>query len=76
MRVLVIGTGGVGAAVGPIAQRRSFFEHMTFADVDLTRSQALVDRLGEPTGSPPLGSTPRMPSPSPRSSARRGPTPC
>ena len=47
MRVLVIGTGGVGSAVGPIAQRRSFFERMTFADVDPARAEALVERLGE-----------------------------
>jgi saccharopine dehydrogenase-like NADP-dependent oxidoreductase len=48
MRVLVVGTGGVGAAVGPIAQRRSFFERIVFADLDPARPQALVDRLGEP----------------------------
>jgi saccharopine dehydrogenase (NAD+, L-lysine-forming) len=48
MRVLVVGSGGVGGAVGPIAQRRSFFEHMTFADVDLARAQGVVDGLGEP----------------------------
>jgi saccharopine dehydrogenase-like NADP-dependent oxidoreductase len=48
VKVLVIGSGGVGAAVGPIAQRRSFFERMTFADVDLSRAQGVVDRLGEP----------------------------
>jgi saccharopine dehydrogenase (NAD+, L-lysine forming) len=48
MRVLVAGTGGVGGAVGPIAQRRSFFERIVFADVDPARPQTLVDRLGEP----------------------------
>ena len=48
MRILVVGTGGVGAAVGPIAQRRNFFERITFADVDPARPRALVDRLGEP----------------------------
>src|SRR5262245_20815675 len=48
MRVLVVGTGGVGAAVGPIARRRSFFERIVFADVDPARPRALVDRLGEP----------------------------
>ena len=32
MRILVVGAGGVGSVVGPIAQRRSFFDHMVFAD--------------------------------------------
>src|SRR5215467_768579 len=48
MRVLVVGTGGVGAAVGPIAQRRPCFERIVWADLDPARPQALVDRLGEP----------------------------
>ena len=48
MRVLVVGSGGVGGAVAPIAQRRAFFEHTTFADVDVRRAQAVVDRLDEP----------------------------
>jgi saccharopine dehydrogenase-like NADP-dependent oxidoreductase len=48
VRILVVGTGGVGGAVGPIAQRRDFFERITFADLDPARPQALVERLGEP----------------------------
>jgi saccharopine dehydrogenase-like NADP-dependent oxidoreductase len=48
MRILVVGAGGVGSAVPPIAQRRDFFEHMTVADVALERAQAAVERLGEP----------------------------
>jgi saccharopine dehydrogenase (NAD+, L-lysine-forming) len=48
MRILVVGTGGVGGAVGPIAQRRGFFERIVFADVDPARPEALVARLGEP----------------------------
>ncbi len=48
MRVLVVGAGGVGSAVGPIAQRRSFFEHMVFADYDRSRAEAVVEKLGEP----------------------------
>jgi saccharopine dehydrogenase-like NADP-dependent oxidoreductase len=47
MRILVVGAGGVGSAVGPIAQRRSFFEHMTFADYELARAEAVVEELGE-----------------------------
>jgi saccharopine dehydrogenase (NAD+, L-lysine forming) len=47
MRVLVVGSGGVGAAAAAIAQRRAVFEHVVLADVDLGRAQAVVDRLGE-----------------------------
>ena len=45
MRVLVVGTGGVGSAVAPIAARRDFFERIVFSDLDPARPQALVDRL-------------------------------
>jgi saccharopine dehydrogenase-like NADP-dependent oxidoreductase len=47
MKVLVVGTGGVGSAVAAIAKRREFFERMTFADLDAARPQALVDREGD-----------------------------
>ena len=47
MRILVIGTGGVGSAFAAIAQRRSFFDQITLADLDPARAQAVVDRLGE-----------------------------
>src|SRR5436190_6029399 len=48
MRILVIGTGGVGSAFAAIAQRRSFFDHITLADLDVSRPQSVVGRLGEP----------------------------
>jgi len=48
MRILVVGAGGVGSAVPAIARRRTFFDHMTVADVALGRAQAAVERLGEP----------------------------
>jgi saccharopine dehydrogenase (NAD+, L-lysine forming) len=47
MNVLVVGTGGVGAAVAAVAQRRSFFERMVFADLDPVRPEALVARLDD-----------------------------
>ena len=47
VRILVIGTGGVGSAFAAIAQRRSFFERIVLADLDPSRPQAVVDRLGE-----------------------------
>ncbi len=47
MRILVVGTGGVGAAFARIAERRSFFEHCALADYDLTRSEAVVSALDD-----------------------------
>jgi len=47
VKVLVVGTGGVGAAVGAVARRRDFFERMTFADLDPARPEALVARLDD-----------------------------
>jgi saccharopine dehydrogenase-like NADP-dependent oxidoreductase len=44
MRVLVVGAGGVGSAFAPIAARRSFYEHIVFADVDEAKARAVVDR--------------------------------
>ena len=49
MRILVVGTGGVGAAVGAVAARRRFFERMVFADVAEDRARAVAaqdDRFG------------------------------
>ena len=42
MRILVLGTGGVGSAFAAIARRRPFFEHCAFADYDLPRAEAAV----------------------------------
>ncbi|MEU8198570.1 saccharopine dehydrogenase C-terminal domain-containing protein [Microbispora amethystogenes] len=47
MRVLLVGSGGVGTAITRIAARRSFFEHMVVADYDLSRAEAAVAALGE-----------------------------
>ena len=47
MRILVIGTGGVGAAFAGIARRRSFFEHCALADYDRSRSEAVVATLAD-----------------------------
>ena len=46
MRILVVGSGGVGDAVARIAARRSFFEVMVMADYDLTRAEASVAAAG------------------------------
>src|SRR6478736_3536970 len=42
MRILVVGAGGVGAAIASIAERRDFFERMVLADVDLARAERAV----------------------------------
>jgi saccharopine dehydrogenase (NAD+, L-lysine forming) len=42
MRVLVVGSGGVGDAVARIAARRGFFETMVMADYDLARAEKAV----------------------------------
>ena len=42
MRVLVVGSGGVGAAVAAVAHRRDFFERMVVADVDEDRARRAI----------------------------------
>jgi saccharopine dehydrogenase-like NADP-dependent oxidoreductase len=42
MRILVVGAGGVGAAVAAIAARRDYFDHMVLADVDAGRAEAAI----------------------------------
>jgi saccharopine dehydrogenase-like NADP-dependent oxidoreductase len=46
VRILVVGSGGVGAAVAPIASRRDFYEHIVFSDYDEERARRVVDRYG------------------------------
>ena len=46
MRILVVGAGGVGSSVVPIAARRDFFELVVVADYDAGRAERAVDRLG------------------------------
>jgi saccharopine dehydrogenase (NAD+, L-lysine forming) len=46
MKVLVVGSGGVGSAFAPIAARRDFYEQIVFADIDESRAQRIVDRYG------------------------------
>ena len=47
MRVLAIGSGGVGTSAALIAARRDFFETWVCADYDENRSRLLVDRVGD-----------------------------
>ncbi len=46
MRILVVGAGGVGSSVVPIAARRDFFERVVVADYDAGRAERAVARLG------------------------------
>jgi saccharopine dehydrogenase (NAD+, L-lysine-forming) len=50
MKILVVGSGGVGAAFAPIAARRDFYERIVFADYDESRARSVVDRYGAGTG--------------------------
>jgi len=47
VRVLVVGSGGVGAAFAAIARRRRFFERLVLADVDAARAEREASRLGD-----------------------------
>jgi saccharopine dehydrogenase (NAD+, L-lysine forming) len=47
MRILVVGAGGVGSAVAPIAARRGFFERCVIADYDLTRAERTVAKVAD-----------------------------
>ena len=51
MKVLIVGTGGVGESMAAIAARRDpnkgWLEKMVMADYDLAKAQAISKRLGE-----------------------------
>jgi saccharopine dehydrogenase-like NADP-dependent oxidoreductase len=42
VRLLVVGTGGVGSAFAGIARRRTFFEHCALADHDPARAESVA----------------------------------
>jgi len=48
MRVLVVGSGGVGSAAAGIAARRDFFTRFVVADYDLTRAERTVESVADP----------------------------
>ena len=43
MRILLVGAGGVGAAIAKIASERSFFEVMVVADFDVKRAEEVIE---------------------------------
>ncbi|GAA0953520.1 saccharopine dehydrogenase family protein [Nonomuraea longicatena] len=48
MRILLVGAGGVGSAVVPIAARRDFFEHIVVADSRQSRAAQAVAQVDDP----------------------------
>jgi len=48
VRILVVGSGGVGSAFAPIAARRDFYEHIVFTDIDESKARRVADRYGGP----------------------------
>jgi saccharopine dehydrogenase (NAD+, L-lysine-forming) len=48
MDILVIGSGGVGAAIAAIAKRRKYFDSMVMTDIDEGRAVAAAERTGDP----------------------------
>src|SRR5687767_3493782 len=47
MKILVVGSGGVGASVAPIVARRDYYEHIVFSDYDEGRARRVVERYGD-----------------------------
>ncbi len=47
MRILLIGAGGVGAAIVKLAATRKFFEQMVVSDYDLSRAEAAVAAVSD-----------------------------
>jgi saccharopine dehydrogenase (NAD+, L-lysine-forming) len=47
MKILVVGSGGVGASVAPIAARRDFFDGIVFSDYDEARARRVVERADD-----------------------------
>jgi saccharopine dehydrogenase (NAD+, L-lysine-forming) len=50
VRILVIGAGGVGSAIAPIAARRDFYGSIVFADHHAAKAQRVVDRYDDGSG--------------------------
>ena len=47
MKILVVGSGGVGSSFAHIAARRSFFDSLVLTDINEARAQAVVDEVGD-----------------------------
>ena len=69
MKILVVGSGGVGAAFAPIAARRDFYEHIVFADHDEAERAASSTATAAAVGSARRRSMRPTQRPSPSSAA-------
>jgi len=47
VKILVVGSGGVGSAFAAIARRRAFFDRCALADYDAARAASVVDGLDD-----------------------------
>jgi saccharopine dehydrogenase-like NADP-dependent oxidoreductase len=52
MRILLVGTGGVGEAIAVIARERPFLEKIVLADIDLPRALEVAQKVGGGTRFP------------------------
>jgi saccharopine dehydrogenase (NAD+, L-lysine forming) len=50
MRVLVVGSGGVGSAFVAIASHREAYDHITIADIDIEKAEAAVETAVDTEG--------------------------
>jgi len=48
MKVLLVGTGGVGEAIAAIAKKRTWLEQMVLTDFNLERCKEVQSKLGDP----------------------------
>jgi len=47
MKILVIGSGGVGSAFASIARHRDYFSSLVLTDIDAARAQTAAERMGD-----------------------------
>ena len=47
MKILLVGSGGVGSAFAAIARRRDFFDGLVITDIDESRAREVADRFGD-----------------------------
>ncbi len=57
MRVLLVGSGGVGAAMAPLLAWRGFLEALVVADLDLDRAKVAAERASARAREPQVNST-------------------
>ena len=48
MKILVVGSGGVGSSFAAIASRRKYFEKLILSDINGTRAKTIADKVGDP----------------------------